>query len=162
MRWLVPTLFLLLSACPSAAPERPTKPHAVDQIPVADLSLPASDEGDRIQVTGKILFSYGKAKIRVESFPLLDAVAEVMKSTPEILLLEVQNHRDSQSYRDVYGRSITKLRARAVVKYLIHKGVAADRLRSAGYGENRPIASNRTAEGRAKNRRTEFVIVKRR
>ncbi|MCA9543207.1 MAG: OmpA family protein [Myxococcales bacterium] len=74
--------------------------------------------------------------------------------------MRVEGHTDSRG-KDEYNRALSDDRAKAVVAYLTSKGVAAERLVSQGFGEDQPIASNETKDGRAQNRRVEFVIVER-
>ena len=77
---------------------------------------------------------------------------------PEILLIEVQGHTDSKG-NDAYNQDLSQRRVNSVVKYLASKGVTVEILKPVGYGEAKPIASNSTAAGRAKNRRVQFVIL---
>lgn len=102
-----------------------------------------------------VYFEYNRAVIRPQSFALLDTVAQVMHDFPDITV-EVQGHTDDRG-RDEYNLRLSGERAEAVRQYLIEKGVAASRMTSRGYGETRPIAANRTAADRARNRRVEFV-----
>jgi len=71
----------------------------------------------------------------------------------------VAGHTDSVG-SDAYNDKLSMRRASSVSKYLISKGISGDRLIARGYGETRPIADNNTALGRAKNRRTEFTVIK--
>ena len=115
----------------------------------------------KLVITDKIYFRTNRAKIRKISYPLLDEIAQVINAHPEILLIEIQGHTDSRG-RDRYNLKLSDKRAAAVVKYLVTKGgVDPSRLSSKGYGETMPIADNETEEGRAMNRRVEFVILKR-
>lgn len=102
-----------------------------------------------------VYFEFNRAVIRPQSFPLLDTVAQVMRDFPDITV-EVQGHTDDRG-RDEYNLRLSGERAEAVRQYLIQAGIAAERMTSRGYGESRPIDSNRTAAGRARNRRVEFV-----
>jgi OmpA-OmpF porin, OOP family len=89
---------------------------------------------------------------------LLDNVAAVINSHPEIQRIQVQGHTDSQG-NDAYNLGLSKRRAGQVMQYLIKKGVASTRLESEGYGETQPIADNKSVQGRATNRRVVFAIV---
>ena len=80
-----------------------------------------------------------------------------MLSDPK-LKLEIQGHTDNVGGVD-YNMTLSENRARAVYDALISRGIEPSRLRYRGFGFSRPIASNDTEEGRAKNRRTEFVIL---
>ncbi len=108
-----------------------------------------------VRILQKIHFEFNKAVIRPVSYPILDTVAQVLRDFPDITL-EVQGHTDSRG-SDAYNLRLSQARAEAVRTYLIDKGIAPNRLAARGYGEGCPIASNRTREGRAANRRVEFV-----
>jgi outer membrane protein OmpA-like peptidoglycan-associated protein len=92
------------------------------------------------------------------SYPVLDQVAQVMRERPTAVV-RVEGHTDSFG-SDSYNQSLSERRSHAVVRYLIQKGIQSERLEAVGFGESRPIASNDTEQGRAKNRRTEFHIVR--
>jgi outer membrane protein OmpA-like peptidoglycan-associated protein len=78
-------------------------------------------------------------------------------ANPEIKLLSIEGHTDNVG-SDQGNLLLSKNRAKSCLDYLIKKGVASSRLSSEGFGEGKPIETNDTAEGRAKNRRTEFHI----
>jgi outer membrane protein OmpA-like peptidoglycan-associated protein len=92
------------------------------------------------------------------SFLVLDAVAAALVHHPEIFQIEVAGHTDNQGDAS-HNRELSKRRAATVVEYLHNRGVESKRLTAAGYGPDRTIASNKTAAGRAKNRRVEFTIL---
>ncbi len=110
----------------------------------------------QLQKSGKIVFEFNKAYIRPQSYPVLDEIVAEMQMTPE-LKIRVENHKDSRG-SNAYGRRPTRDRSRSVREYLIDKGIAPERVEAVGFGEDRPIASNKTEEGRALNRRTEFWV----
>ena len=114
-------------------------------------------EPDWIHVRGSVLFDSGAAVIQKQSFPLLDELAAVLKSRPDIPLVTVKGHTDNRGGH-AYNQDLSERRAKSVLDYLEHKGIQAQRLKSRGYGYDRPIASNEDALGRAKNRRVEFQI----
>jgi OOP family OmpA-OmpF porin len=101
-----------------------------------------------------VQFDLGKATIRPESFPVLDEVVPVLRRNPG-LRVEVQGHSDSTGSTP-FNERLSGMRARAVMAYLVSKGVAPGRLTAKGFGALRPAASNDTVEGRAKNRRVEL------
>ncbi len=111
----------------------------------------------KIVIKQKIYFQTGKAIIRPESFPVLDEIVQVLKDNPWIRL-RIEGHTDSVGSA-AYNLRLSQKRANAVRNYLISKGIDPSRLEAVGYGESRPIAPNTTPEGRAKNRRVEFVII---
>jgi len=113
-----------------------------------------------IQLKEKIHFEFGKAKIQRRSYPLLDQVAATLKAHPEIKKLRIEGHTDSRGSA-AYNQRLSQRRAQAVVNYLVRRNIARDRLVAKGFGESRPIASNKTAKGRAQNRRVEMIILER-
>ena len=110
----------------------------------------------KIEIKQTVYFDTNKAKIKAVSFNLLNEVAQALKDNPKIKV-EVQGHTDSQA-NDAFNLKLSQKRAESVRTYLMGRGVAADRMTAKGYGENVPIADNRTADGRSQNRRVEFVI----
>lgn len=108
-----------------------------------------------IVIRQTIYFEFNRAVIRSVSFPILDTVAQVMRDFPDITV-EVQGHTDSEG-RDDYNLRLSQERAEAVRQYLTQQGIDGSRMTARGYGETRPIDSNRNAAGRARNRRVEFV-----
>ncbi|MDQ3336511.1 MAG: OmpA family protein [Myxococcota bacterium] len=113
----------------------------------------------KIEIKQTVFFATNKATIKPVSFALLTEVAQAMKDNPTIKV-DVEGHTDSQG-NDRFNLKLSQKRAESVKKFLVGKGVAADRMVPKGYGENVPIADNRTADGRAQNRRVEFVITSR-
>ena len=110
----------------------------------------------RIEINQKIYFATNKAKIMPKSYAILATVAQVLRENPGIKL-SIEGHTDSQG-KDKYNKKLSSRRAKAVMQHLIRKGkVSANRLKFVGWGEEKPIDSNLTEEGRAANRRVEFV-----
>ncbi|MEO0618220.1 MAG: OmpA family protein [Pseudomonadota bacterium] len=102
-----------------------------------------------------INFASDSAKISDESFELLDRLSFVASRCPETQI-EIAGHTDSSGSAG-YNMTLSKRRAGSVVSYLRGKGIESDRLEARGYGEERPIASNKNERGKARNRRIEFV-----
>ena len=114
--------------------------------------------GGQLEILDRVYFETSSARIRARSFPLLNNVADVLSVHPEIERVRVEGHTDSLG-SDRTNESLSQRRAEAVVSYLKLRGIAADRLEALGFGEERPIATNATREGRAVNRRVDFVIL---
>lgn len=114
----------------------------------------------QIMILAPVFFDYDKDTIKPESFAILNDVAQTMTEHPELLKVEVAGHTDSDG-SDKYNTDLSQRRVESVRRYLIEKGIDGNRLVAKGYGESKPIASNKTEEGKAKNRRVEFVIVER-
>ncbi len=108
-----------------------------------------------VKITEQIHFAYNKDVIRRESFPVLDAVVDILNRNPDIKL-EVQGHTDNRGAAN-YNKSLSQRRSAAVMKYLVTHGIAQDRLRSAGYGFDRPLVPNDSDRNRALNRRVQFM-----
>ncbi len=110
-----------------------------------------------IVILEQVQFDTGKATIRSVSNPLLDSVAQVLKEHPEILRLEVQGHTDNKGAKAMNDK-LSGDRAKSVKDALIKRGIDAARLTSKGYGMDKPVADNKTDEGRQKNRRVQFIV----
>ncbi len=110
-----------------------------------------------IVILEQVQFDFGKATIRRESDALLDSVAQVLKEHPELLKLEVQGHTDNKGSKQLNAK-LSDDRAKAVREALIKRGIDGNRLTFKGYGPDKPIADNKTEDGRAKNRRVQFIV----
>lgn len=106
---------------------------------------------------GVILFESSSAKITSSSNKTLDALAAVAKGCKKGRI-RVEGHTDS-SGRASFNKTLSDMRAKAVAGYLTRAGVAAARIEAVGYGQENPVASNDTPDGRAKNRRIEFTVI---
>ncbi|SEP88493.1 OmpA family protein [Flavobacterium urocaniciphilum] len=105
-----------------------------------------------------ILFDTGKSSFQKQTLPVLEAMAAILKEYPTAKFA-LEGHTDSDG-KDATNLQLSKDRAAAVKNYLIEKGIASDRLTSEGYGETKPVASNKTKAGKAQNRRVEVKLVK--
>ena len=118
---------------------------------------------EKINISDKIYFDTGKATIQAKSFPLLDAVAGVLKSQDRIKKLSIEGHTDDVG-DDKKNKDLSQQRAESVREYLIKAGVAADRLTATGWGEGKPALAIDGLKGKAltaartDNRRVEFLI----
>jgi outer membrane protein OmpA-like peptidoglycan-associated protein len=108
-----------------------------------------------IKITQQIHFEFDKDRIRPESFPILDAVVDVLVQNPKIRI-EIQGHTDNKGSA-FYNKSLSDRRATSVRKYLTSKGIDAGRLTSKGYGMERPMVPNSSEQNRALNRRVQFI-----
>jgi outer membrane protein OmpA-like peptidoglycan-associated protein len=109
-------------------------------------------------VLNNIFFEFNKATLLKESIAELENIYLLLTENPK-LHVEISGHTDNVGSAAVNNK-LSLERAKAVVDYLIEKGIANERLTSVGYGFEKPIAPNTTEEGRQKNRRTEFKIIK--
>jgi outer membrane protein OmpA-like peptidoglycan-associated protein len=108
-----------------------------------------------IKITQQIHFEFDKDIIRRESYPILDAVAEVLQKNSS-MRIEVQGHTDNKG-APAYNLKLSDRRAASVRKYLVGKGISSDRLVSRGYGLTRPLVPNDSEQNRALNRRVQFM-----
>ena len=120
-----------------------------------------------LEILKPINFEYNKAIIKQDSYYILDAVIASLQGNPAITLLEVAGHTDERG-DDAYNLDLSDRRAAAVVEYLTTHGSKHDptpidpkRLSSQGYGETQPVDRSHTARAWAKNRRVDFLILKR-
>jgi len=108
-------------------------------------------------VLNNIFFDVNKYDLKPESQVELDKVVQLMKDNPTIKI-EISGHTDNVG-KPADNLKLSNTRARAVINYLIEKGMSGQRLVAAGFGETKPVADNKAEEGRAKNRRTELKIL---
>lgn len=102
-----------------------------------------------------IHFATAKADILPESLPVIEEIAALLKGNP-VLKVGVEGHTDNTGTA-AGNKTLSEARAKSVVAAIVAKGIASARLTPAGFGQEKPIADNRTEEGRAKNRRVELV-----
>ena len=161
----------------SADPERPLPPDRdFDGIPDTEDAcpdVPGPSHADpkkhgcpkvvittccHLTIYERVEFDTGKATIRAESHPILDAVLDILLRYPEIELVSIEGHTDSS---EVPARSmrLSEDRAAAVTAWLIAKGIDPSRLTWQGFGNTKPIDSNMTEAGRQNNRRVDFQIL---
>jgi len=126
-------------------------PVSVDE-PVVEI------ESERLTLKDSIQFDTGRDTLARGSFKILDQVAKIVLEHGELKKIRVEGHTDNVGPA-AYNKDLSLRRAASVVRYLTGKGIPRERLAAEGLGFERPIASNATALGRAKNRRVEFRIV---
>jgi outer membrane protein OmpA-like peptidoglycan-associated protein len=115
---------------------------------------------NKLELSDKVYFELDSAVIDTGSYPLLDEVAKALTGAPDVLLVRVEGHTDSRGSL-AYNQQLSDARAKSVREYLLGKGVAAERLEAAGFGETVPVDPAENEDAWEKNRRVEFVIVKR-
>jgi outer membrane protein OmpA-like peptidoglycan-associated protein len=116
--------------------------------------------GDRVTIDKQVLFVEGSANIDPASNQLLAYVAQTLKEHADIDVVEVAGHADKTG-NDADNKKITQQRAASVMQRLIANGVAGSRLRAAGYGSYCPVDPGDTPAAYAKNRRVDFIILRR-
>jgi outer membrane protein OmpA-like peptidoglycan-associated protein len=115
------------------------------------------ERGTIITLAGGIPFATGKADLKQQAVDRLKVVAEVLKGTQRTILVE--GHTDSTGSADK-NLTLSQARADTVRKYLVGDGIPDSQIRAVGVGQERPVADNKTAAGRAKNRRVEVILEK--
>lgn len=128
----------------------------LDKCPGTPLGARVDERG--CWVLKGVQFDIGKATIKPESYPILDDVVEVLKKNPQ-QKIEIQGHTDSTGSAEMNLR-LSQNRAASVLEYFALMGIEKTRLTAKGFGMEKPIASNATADGRAKNRRVELKPVR--
>ena len=116
-------------------------------------------EENTIRILQAINFETDSAQIRPESMPIIEAVAATLRSNDQIQLLQVQGHADERGPDD-HNLQLTSDRAVSVVAALVQRGISADRLHAAGYGERCPVNPGRGPVAWAQNRRVVFLILR--
>jgi outer membrane protein OmpA-like peptidoglycan-associated protein len=145
---------LNVTGTPPALPPPPPPPKAEPPPPPPRVVV----KDNKVEITEKIQFEVAKATILPQSFSLMDEITDIIKKNPQIKKLAIEGHASSEgdAARNV---KLSDDRAKAVMKYIVDKGVEPARLSAKGFGAKKPIADNATEEGREKNRRVEFLIV---
>jgi outer membrane protein OmpA-like peptidoglycan-associated protein len=121
-----------------------------------DIRLQRPVAGEKV-VLKNIFFDVNRYTLKPESSVELDRLVQFLRSQSQIRI-EVGGHTDSTGDKKA-NQLLSENRARAVVDYLVAKGISTSRLTAKGYGDTKPVSTNDTEEGRATNRRTEFTIL---
>lgn len=131
---------------------------------IADKTVTVDMEEKGLVITflDSVLFNSGKAELKEDSLSTLDKVAKVCRGVVSDREVGVEGHTDNVAIKHSGWKSnweLSSARANSVVHYLIKKKVTPERLSATGYGEYRPRTTNKTEEGRQRNRRVEIVIL---
>ena len=130
-------------------------PGTPEGIEVDVEGCPVAFKIEKEMVLVGVSFAINSARLTSEAEKALDKVVESLKALPHVRL-EIQGHSDASGSRD-YNMELSQKRAQSVVDYFTGKGISPSRLIAKGYGPDKPKYDNKTAEGRAKNRRVEMV-----
>jgi OOP family OmpA-OmpF porin len=134
------------------APVKTAEPAAPVEKPKPTFKV----EGGQLRLPGPVVFETGKDILKPESDDVLKIVKDYLDAKPEITLLRIEGHTDSDG-DDKANQTLSELRAMAVARWLVAKGTDCKRLIPVGFGESKPIAANDTPDNKAQNRRTAFV-----
>jgi peptidoglycan-associated lipoprotein len=140
---------------PAPAPIAPAPPVAVVPAPAPPAAVIPPPEYRRVDALRGVNFDFDKADIRPGDTRILDAGAEWLKANPRQIVL-VEGHCDERGTND-YNLALGERRAKAVVTYLVTKGIEAGRFTTISYGEERPLCSEKTEACWARNRRAELL-----
>ncbi len=130
--------------------------HSPDSVYEKNIALQPIEANASI-VLKNIFFDVNKFELKPQSQVELDKLVQLLDENPN-LKIEISGHTDNVG-KPADNLLLSNNRAKAVVSYLVHKNIAAQRLTAKGYGETKPVADNKTEEGRALNRRTEMKVV---
>jgi outer membrane protein OmpA-like peptidoglycan-associated protein len=160
---------LALSACGGGAlplegaiaitgtpPAPPPPPPAKEEPPPPPARVEIRN--NKIEFKEKIQFENNKSVILPQSFSLLDDITKIIKDGEHIKKISIEGHASAEGDAK-RNLTLSDERAKAVMKYIVDKGIDAKRLSAKGFGITKPIADNATEEGREKNRRVEFNII---
>ncbi len=112
-----------------------------------------------IQITEKIQFAFDKADILPGSHALMNEIVQVLKDNPQIEVVQIEGHTDATGTAK-HNRDLSQRRAESVRTWIGNAGIDSKRLVAKGFGSDKPIGDNATDDGKEKNRRVEFNIVK--
>jgi OOP family OmpA-OmpF porin len=137
---------------PAAAPAPAPAPKAAAPAPA-----PQPPAASKVTYAADAFFDFDKAVLKAEGKAKLDDLASKVKAINLEVIIAV-GHTDSVG-TDAYNQKLSVRRAEAVKAYLVSRGIEKNRVYTEGKGEKQPVADNKTAEGRAKNRRVEIEVV---
>jgi len=111
---------------------------------------------ERTIILDDVLFDFDKSNVKPEAAAILDRLVAFMKENSD-KKANLSGHTDNVG-TDAYNQALSERRVASVKDYVVGKGVDGGRISGQGFGESKPIADNKTAEGRAKNRRVEIKV----
>ncbi|MCA9668655.1 MAG: OmpA family protein [Myxococcales bacterium] len=160
--------------CPDPDNDHDGIPDAVDKCPLQPETVNGIKDDDgcpdegvgkaklvkgEVSISEKVYFASGRDTISPRSMSLLSQVARVLKANWQVRKLRIEGHTDSQGDKEL-NVDLSQRRAEQVKRVLVKNGIAAHRLVAVGFGPTKPVKSNKSAAGRAANRRVRFVVIK--
>ena len=132
-------------------------PKEVEKQVVVEKPVPVEKKENNLVLYG-VNFEFNKSRLLPEAYPILEHAKEILKENPDVKV-EVQGYCDYIG-SDAYNQKLSEKRANTVRNYLVNAGIESNRITAVGYGKSNPVGDNKTAIGRAENRRIEFKILK--
>jgi OmpA-OmpF porin, OOP family len=146
---------------PVPAPKPPPPPEPKPRAPEPEKPKPAPEKpkpvAEKVTFAADVLFDFDKSVIKPEGRSKLDDLSSKMKGVNLEVVIAI-GHADSVG-SDAYNQRLSVRRAESVKAYLVSKGIEGNRVYTEGKGEKQPVAENKTANGRAKNRRVEIEVI---
>jgi OOP family OmpA-OmpF porin len=146
---------------PVPAPKPPPPPEPKPRAPEPEKPKPEPEKpkpvAEKVTFAADVLFDFDKAVIKPEGKSKLDDISNKAKGVNLEVVIAI-GHADSVG-SDAYNQRLSVRRAESVKAYLVSKGIEANRVYTEGKGEKQPVAENKTADGRAKNRRVEIEVI---
>ena len=146
---------------PAPAPKPAPPPEPKPRAPEPEKPKPAPEKpkpvAEKVTFAADVLFDFDKAVIKPEGKSKLDDISNKAKGVNLEVVIAI-GHADSVG-SDAYNQRLSVRRAESVKAYLVSKGIEANRVYTEGKGEKQPVADNKTADGRAKNRRVEIEVI---
>jgi OOP family OmpA-OmpF porin len=164
--WILAIALAFVAACATTEEQKPApQPEQPKEAPKPAVEAPTPPPAaakpkpvaEKVTFAADVLFDFDKSDIKPEGRSKLDDLAGKMKTINLEVVIAI-GHTDSIG-TDAYNQKLSVRRSEAVKKYLSSKGVEGNRIYTEGKGEKQPVASNKTKEGRAKNRRTEIEVI---
>ena len=162
--WLLVAFAVAAAGCATQEPAPPPPAPEAKPIPPVAAPKPAPKPeakpkpvAEKVTFAADVFFDFDKAVIKPDGKSKLDDLASKMRGINLEVVIAI-GHADSIG-SDAYNQALSVRRAEAVKAYLVSKGTESNRVYTEGKGEKQPVASNKTAEGRAKNRRSEIEVI---
>jgi len=164
--WLLLLALAFAAGCATQEPPKPPPPPAPAPAPAPEPTpAPRAAEpkpapkpvAEKVTFAADVLFDFDKSVIKPEGKAKLDDLSNKIRGINLEVVIAI-GHTDSIG-TDEYNQKLSVRRAESVKAYLVSKGVEPNRIYTEGKGEKQPVATNKTAEGRAKNRRTEIEVI---
>jgi len=144
-------------AAPAPAPKAAPAPAAVPPVVAPKPTPKPKPVAEKVTFAADVFFDFDKSVIKPDGKSKLDDLSSKMRGINLEVVIAI-GHADATG-PDAYNQKLSVRRAEAVKAYLVSKGTEANRVYTEGKGEKQPVASNKTKEGRAKNRRTEIEVI---